>query len=141
MAVWSQPLPDGCAIQTKTLNKKALRTWIVDGQDFDNSGLSIAEYIQQGPQFYTETNLLWVDNIINDGSFAYDQNLFRVRGWSDERLIDVDMFGEEWDRTHYNVNPLSFFLGLTAICITRKIIGMNFHLLAVFPQLAVALFA
>ena len=21
------------------------------------------------------------------------------------------MFGEEWDRTHYNVNPLSFFLG------------------------------
>ena len=111
VAVWNQPLPDGCAIQTKTLNKKALRTWIVDGQDFDSSGLSISEYIQQGPQFYAETNLLWVDNIINDGSFAYDQNLFRVRGWSDERLFDVDMFGEEWDRTHYNVNPLSFFLG------------------------------
>ena len=111
VAVWNQPLPDGCAIQTKTLNKKALRTWIVDGQDLDSSGLSISEYIQQGPQFYAETNLLWVDNIINDGSFAYDQNLFRVRGWSDERLVDVDMFGEEWDRTHYNVNPLSFFLG------------------------------
>ena len=111
VAVWNQPLPDGCAIQTKTLNKKALRTWIVDGQDFDNSGLTISEYIQQGTHFYVETNLLWVDNIINDGSFAYDQNLFRVRGWSDERLIDVDMFGEEWDRTHYNVNPLSFFLG------------------------------
>ena len=111
VAVWNQPLPDGCAIQTKTLNKKALRTWIVDGQDFESSGLTISEYIQQGPQFYVETNLLWVDNIINDGSFAYDQNLFRVRGWSDERLVDVDMFGEEWDRTHYNVNPLSFFLG------------------------------
>ena len=111
VAVWNQPLPDGCAIQTKTLNKKALRTWIVDGQDLDSSGLSISEYIQQGPQFYAETNLLWVDNIINDGSFAYDQDLFRVRGWSDERLVDVDMFGEEWDRTHYNVNPLSFFLG------------------------------
>ena len=37
VAVWNQPLPDGCAIQTKTLNKKALRTWIVDGQDFDSS--------------------------------------------------------------------------------------------------------
>jgi len=111
VAVWNQPLPDGCAIQTKTLNKKALRTWIVNGQDFDSSGLTISEYIQQGPQFYAETNLLWVDNIINDGSFAYDQNLFRVRGWSDERLVDVDMFGKEWDRTHYNVNPLSFFLG------------------------------
>ena len=111
VAVWNQPLPNGCAIQTKTLNKKALRTWIVDGQDFDSSGLTISEYIQQGPQFYAETNLLWVDNIINDGSFAYDQNLFRVRGWSDERLVDVDMFDEEWDRTHYNVNPLSFFLG------------------------------
>jgi len=111
VAVWNQPLPNGCAIQTKTLNKKALRTWIVDGQDFDSSGLTISEYVQQGPQFYAETNLLWVDNIINDGSFAYDQNLFRVRGWSDERLVDADMFGEEWDRTHYNVNPLSFFLG------------------------------
>ena len=111
VAVWNQPLPDGCAIQTKTLNKKALRTWIVDRQDFESSGLTISEYIQQGPQFYVETNLLWVDNIINDGSFAYDQNLFRVRGWSDERLVGVDMFGEEWDRTHYNVNPLSFFLG------------------------------
>ena len=111
VAVWNQPLPNGCAIQTKTLNKKALRTWIVDGQDFDSSGLTISEYVQQGPQFYAETNLLWVDNIINDGSFAYDQNLFRVRGWSDERLVDVDMFDEEWDRTHYNVNPLSFFLG------------------------------
>jgi len=111
VAIWNVPLPVGCAIQTKTLNKKALRTWTVDGQDFDNSGLTISEYIQQGPQFYTETNLLWINSEINDGSFGYDQNLFRVRGWSDERLFDIDMFGEEWDRTHYNVNPLSFFLG------------------------------
>ena len=111
VAVWTQSLPVGCAIQTKTLNKKALRTWTVDGNDFDNSGLTISEYLQQGPSFYAETNLLWVDNIINDGSFAFDPDAFRVRGWSDERIVDVDMFGEEWDRTHYNATPLSFFLG------------------------------
>ena len=52
-----------------------------------------------------------VDNIINDGSFGFDPDAFRVRGWSDERIVDVDMFGEEWERTHYNNNPLSFFLG------------------------------
>ena len=111
VAVWTQSLPDGCAVQTRTLNKKALRTWTVDGDHFDDSGLSISEYLQQGPSFYAETNLLWVDNIINDGSFGFDPDAFRVRGWSDERIVDVDMFGEEWERTHYNNNPLSFFLG------------------------------
>ena len=29
---WNQPLPDGCAIQTKTLNKKALRTGLLTGR-------------------------------------------------------------------------------------------------------------
>ena len=111
VAVWTQSLPDGCAIQTRTLNKKALRTWTVDGDHFDDSGLSISEYLQQGSSFYEETNLLWVNNDINDGSFAFDPDAFRVRGWADERIVDVDMFGEEWERTHYNNNPLSFFLG------------------------------
>ena len=50
VAIWNVPLPVGCAIQTKTLNKKALRTWTVDGQDF-----AFAQHLQDHLFFHWTT--------------------------------------------------------------------------------------
>ena len=108
VSVWTIPVPDDCAVQFKAPNRKAVRTWTVDGVALDASGLSVSDYLRQGPSVYHETNLLWVSSIIDDGSFSnFDPSGFAPRGWSDP----VDIFGKTWSRSHFgSEGPLSLFV-------------------------------
>ena len=108
ISVWTTPIPNDCAVQFRSPNRKAVRTWTVDGVALDSSGLSVSDYLKQGPSYYHETNLLWVSSIIDDGSFSnFDPSGFAPRGWSDT----IDIWGNTWSRSHFNSEgPLSFFI-------------------------------